>query len=219
MLFDVGDVNEDGLNEIVASAGKDLVILDSEGNLLFKRSHTHVIYYIRLMDLDNDTVPEITYALKDGKYRIFVLNVGKGEHEEPEVFDFTDSLNAHYRGAEDVSIEPVVAYDIDDDGKTEILAVIATGYSWTPRGILALEYPSGDREWFYKSAPNVAIDAFADIDKDGKPEIILSSHSSCNGNEEGQRDDYHVYLTVLNLNSEEVWSQEIASGFKELEQE
>jgi hypothetical protein len=216
MLFDVGDVNGDGKNEIVTSVGKGFAILDSEGTLISLRTCDHEVYYLHLLDVDGDTIPEITYAVKDGKYRILVMDARKGESAEAEVFDFTSYFGVEYRDAEDASIEPVVSYDIDDDGKNEILATVATGYALNPRGILAFEYPSGKPEWFYRSAPNVAIDAFTDIDQDGSPEIILGSHSCCNGNTEGQRDDCHIYLTVLNVEGKEIWSQEIGEEFKEL---
>ncbi|MGC1122136.1 MAG: TIR domain-containing protein [Candidatus Methanofastidiosia archaeon] len=210
----VGDVNGDGNNEIVASIGEELIIFDSEMNVLSKKSYESDVFHITLMDLDNDTIPEITCSLSDGWYRIFVLRFNNGELQEADKFDFTSYLSVSQKDRMEAAIAPVVSYDIDEDGKTEILAVINSGYTRKPRGILAFEYPSGTVEWFYKSASSVVIDAFCDIDNDDKPEVVLGSHACCNGNTQGQRDDCHAYLVVLDLGGNEVWSKEVASELK-----
>ena len=209
-----GDVNGDGKNEIVTSTGKGLVILDSEGNVLWEKDYTEDIFSITLLDVDNDTIPEVLYPLRDGEYNLSVLDVQKGEITE---FNFMHYFDVSYEGRIERTAIPVVSYDIDDDGKTEILTVVNSGYALQPRGILAFEYPSGDVEWFYPSGPLAVIEAFYDINEDGNPEIILGSRSPCNGNQAGQQDDCHVYLTVLTIEGEEIWSEEISEGFRILQ--
>ena len=210
----VGDVNGDGENEIVISAGKDLVVLDSERNIISEKNYTKEVLNVALMDLNNDIVPEIVYTFSDGKYGVFVMDARKEELEEISEFDFSYYFGVSTKEKKEGGIIPVVSYDIDGDGKTEILAVVCSGYTLKPRGILAFEYPSGDIEWFYESAPLLIFDAFYDIDGDGNPEIILGSHSCSNGNTVGDRDDCHAYLTVLDLDGKEVWNKEIGPEFK-----
>ena len=211
----VGDVNGDGENEIVASSGRNLIILNSEKKVLWKKSYTRDVIGVTLMDLNNDTVPEVVYTLRDGRYNLFILDAKKDEIIE---FDFMDYFYPSIVGdkEKEVSMIPIVSYDIDDDSKTEILAVVNAGYSLKPRGIFAFEYPSKNVEWFYETGPLVTFEAFCDIDQDGKPEIILGSRSPCNGNKVGQQDDCHVYLTVLNCSGREIWGKEISEGFKVL---
>lgn len=210
----VGDINGDGNNEIVASIGEELIVFDSRMNVLSKKNYESDIFSITLMDLDNDTIPEITCFLSDGRYRIFVLHFSSGELQEAGKFDFTSYFGVSQKERREAAISPVVSYDIDEDGEAEILAVVNSGYTLKPRGVLAFEYPSGAVEWFYESASSVSIDAFCDINSDGKPEVVLGSHACCNGNTQGQKDDCHAYLTVLDLTGNEIWSKEVASGLK-----
>ena len=210
----VEDVNGDGDNEIVASTGTSLVVFDSKMNVLFQKSYESDVLHIALLDLDNDTVPEIACSLSDGQYRIFVLGFRKGELQELGEFDLADYFGVSQKERMEAAIVPVFSYDIDDDQKIEIIALANSGYTLKPRGVVAFEYPSGVVKWFYKSAPSAVIDAIYDIDRDGKPEIILGSHGCCNGNTEGQRDDCHAYVVVLNLSGTEVWSKEVAEGLK-----
>ncbi|MBU7025406.1 MAG: PQQ-binding-like beta-propeller repeat protein, partial [Theionarchaea archaeon] len=214
MRVAVGDVNGNGVNEIAVSAGKKLAILDPEGKVIAEKDVTEEVLHIALIDIDKDTVPEIFYTVNDGRYTIFVMDFKNGEFEDLKDFDFTSYFGVSSKEKMEAAIAPVVSYDIDEDENPEILAVVNSGYTLKPRGILAFEYSSGDVEWFYKSAASLSIDAFYDIDEDGKPEIIVGSHSCCNGSVEGDRNDCDVYLIVLNLNGEEVWSMEIASGLQ-----
>jgi len=209
-----GDVNGDGKVEIAASTGDGVAILDSEMNILWEKECTADVFCITLLDVNNDTVLEVVYPLRNGEYNLSVLDVSRDEVTE---FNFMSYFGVSYEGGIERSMIPVVSYDIDGDGRIEILAVVNTGYLGSPRGVLAFEYPSGEVEWFYESGPFVVIEAFYDIDTDGRPEIILGSRSPCNGNQVGQRDDCHVYITVLTVEGEEIWSEEISEGFRILQ--
>ncbi|MBU7019150.1 MAG: CHAT domain-containing protein [Theionarchaea archaeon] len=210
----VGDVNGDGKNEIVASTGSEVVVLDSEMNVLWEKNYTKDIVCVTLLDVNNDTVPEVVYPLRDGQYNLSFVDMRKDEVTE---VNFMSYFGVSYEGLKERFMIPVVSYDIDDDTRTEILAVINSGYPGSPRGVLAFEYPSGEVEWFYSTGPLVVIEAIYDINGDGEPEIILGSRSPCNGNQTKDQDDCHVYLMVLTLEGEELWSEEISEGFKILQ--
>jgi WD40 repeat protein len=216
MRIAVGDVIGNGVNEIIVSGGRKVIILDSEGSVLSERDAEEEVLHIALFDIDKDIIPEIFYTVNDGRFTIFVLDFINGKFEKVEEFDFTNYFGVSYREKREAAIIPVVSYNIDEDENPEILAVVNSGYTLKPRGILAFEYPSGDVEWFYETAPGVSIDAFHDIDEDGKPEIVVSLQAPCNGSVVGNRDDCRAYLAVLELNGKEIWCKEVASGLKTL---
>lgn len=203
-----------GINEIIVGDGRKVVILDSERRVLSESDAEEEVLHIALLDVDGDTVPEILYTVNDSRFTIFVLDFENGKFEKVEEFDFMSHFGVSYREKREAAIIPVILYNIDEDENPEIIAVVNSGYKLKPQGILAFEYPSGNVEWFYESAPGVSADAFHDIDEDGKPEIIVSFQSPCNGSVVGDRDDCHAYLAVLELNGKEVWCKEIASGLK-----
>ncbi|MBU6999379.1 MAG: CHAT domain-containing protein [Theionarchaea archaeon] len=204
----VGDVNGDGNNEIVVADGNTLLILDSGRRVLGEEDAQEDILHIALMDADGDTVPDIFYTVNDGRYTVYALDFADGNLTE---FDFTAYFGVSTKEKMEAALAPVISYDIDEDGISEIIAVVNSGYTLHPRGILAFEYPSGNVEWFYMSAASLVIDAFCDIDGDQTPDIIVGSHSCCNGCALGDRDDCHAYLAVLDLNGREVWCKEMAS--------
>jgi hypothetical protein len=206
-----GDVNGDGKKEIVVADGKKLVILDSEGEILDEINAKEKILHIAILDVTNDIVPEILYTVDDGRYTMYVVDCKNETHTE---FDFTQYFGIFTKEKKEAAIVPVISYDIDDDTYSEVIAVVNSGYTLTPRGIIAFEYPSGNVEWFYESAASLVIDAFCDINGDGTPEIIVGSHACCNGSMVGDRDDCHAHLIVLDLEGKEVWCKEIGSGIQ-----
>jgi CHAT domain-containing protein len=207
----VGDVNGDGKKEIVIADGSKLAISDSGGRILDEKDAEGEILHIALLDVTSDSVPEILYTVNDGRYTVYVIDY---KNETNTKFDFTQYFDVSTKEKREAAITPVISYDIDNDTLPEVIAVVNSGYTLIPRGIIAFEYPSGTVEWFYESAASLVIDAFCDIDKDGKPEIIVGSHACCNGSVVGDQDDCHVYLIVLDLEGKEVWRKEVGSGIQ-----
>lgn len=205
---DYGDINGDGWNEVVFGSGTELVVLDHRGELVWERSFPAHIGVVGLHDVTEDAVPEIVIGLDDGRLN---MEVWSGEGEQLDTFDFmvTFSVTPH-PGA--MGMEPITAMDIDHDGVIEIISRVRIEYPGTPGGIFAFEYPSGTEEWFYPIAPFQVGCALTDINNDGNLELVLGSHSLCMGTAVGERDDCHVYVMVVDLEGNEIWAREIASG-------
>ncbi|KYK29061.1 MAG: hypothetical protein AYK19_20170 [Theionarchaea archaeon DG-70-1] len=206
--FDYGDVNGDGQNEVVFGSGTDLTVLDHKGELLWKKSFLGHIDAVGLHDVTEDAVPEIIIGLDDGQLN---MEVWSGEGEQITTFDFMNTFSVTpHPGA--MGMEPIAAMDIDHDGVIEIISRVRIEYPGTLGGIFAFEYPSGTKEWFYPIAPLQVGCALTDINNDGDLELVLGSHSSCMGTAIGVRDDCHVYVMVVDLEGNEIWAKEIASG-------
>lgn len=208
--FDYGDVNGDRQNEVVFGFGAELVVLDHRGNLIWERSFPADIEVVWLHDLTEDTVPEIIIGFDDGRLN---MEVWSGKGERLATFDFMNEFCVTPHPG-DISIEPIAAMDIDQDGIVEIICGVKIGYFMTPGGIFAFEYPSGKKQWFYPIAPFQVSGALTDINNDGSQELVLGSHSLCKGTAVGKKDDCHVYVMVVDLEGNKIWAEEIASGLR-----
>ncbi|KAA3615359.1 MAG: hypothetical protein DWQ05_13460 [Calditrichaeota bacterium] len=104
----------------------------------------------------------------------------------------------------DVQAHPIGAMDVDSDGRNEVILAVSTGYAYQPRGLYAIDYRTGDLKWTYAlgTAPEGGI--IADVDGDGKEEIIPISGAPVNG--EGKfingTDDANTYLLIFSNSGE-----------------
>ena len=221
----VGDVNGDGKKEIITVQGADteeksLVVFDTEGKELWRRKfpcRTMFFNIGNLLDVTGDTILDIILSYyKDEKLFINFYH-GSGLCFETSILDLTmfSGRITEYGESYGIGFHPFAAFDIDEDGKLEILSKIYAGYPLWPRGILCLEYESKEIEWFYPTAPDPIPQVLADIDNDGKEEILLGSNAPCNGViGMNDTDDCHAYIFAINLRGEELWIKEIGEGFK-----
>ncbi len=85
-------------------------------------------------------------------------------------------------------------------GDTSLIFSLHTGYSYQPRGIVRVRYPSGeivDARWFGASIDNLA---FVDIERDGINEYYAGSNTpdNCQGLQVNGTDDRHTYFFIFN---------------------
>jgi WD40 repeat protein len=209
---DYGDINGDGQNEIVFGSGTRLVALDHRGELMWERSFPSIVEVVRLLDLTEDAIPEILVGFDDGWLNI---DVWSGEGDHLVMFDFMDEFGVTQHPGE-ISMDPIMAMDIDHDGIVEIISGIRVDYQGKPGGIFVFEYPSGEMQWFYSIAPCQTSYVVADIENATNLEFILGSYSLCRGTFIKEKDDCHVYVMVIDFKGNEKWTREVASGFKQL---
>jgi WD40 repeat protein len=141
--FDYGDINGDGQNEIVFGVGTELVVLDHRGEIIWEESFPAIVEVVRLLDVTEDAVPEILVGFDDGRLN---MSVWGGEEEHLASFDFMSELGVTAHPGE-ISMEPIMALDIDHDGIVEIVSNLRIEYEGKPGGVLVFEYPSGDIQW------------------------------------------------------------------------
>lgn len=181
----VGDIDDDGQQEVViglggvvaawsASTGQPkpgfpVWIGGADGN--------DTLFPVLLADLDNDRKLEIvvgTGSLAGGLHQLYVLSSNGAPFKSwPYTFDADHDDNVLY-------YRTVGAFDVDGDGKKEVLAVSDNGtlhqpslYVWSYDGALRKGYPLEFPEGYSYYSRNGISPVFADIDDDGQVEMGL----------------------------------------------
>ena len=208
----VADINGDGKNEIVCTFDKEIAVLNLKGKELWKKSFQFQPG-VAVFDVTGDFVPEVIVKSKDNRMGVYVFD-GKGE--ERAYHEFYLKWYSEPPSEElTIGIHPIMSSDIDDDGFIEVVCIVSAGYLLNPRGLFVFEYPSFDEEWYYRVAPDLSTIYVADINGDGKAEVVAGSHAPCNGRLIRNTDDCHTYIYAVTLEGNELWSKRIGSrGFK-----
>jgi len=208
------DVNGDGQKEIICSFTKEIVVLNSEGKVLWKKSFNFGPD-ISAMDVTEDFIPEVIVKSDDRRMGFYVFD-GEGQELANHEFYRLWHSEPPPQGY-DLGIIPLWSGDIDKDGVIEVICQLHAGYALNPRGFYAFEYPSFKEEWYYPVASTLATIHFVDIDGDGQVEILAGSEGPCNGRQVGSTDDCHAYIYAVTLQGEELWTKQIGpEGYKRI---
>jgi Secretion system C-terminal sorting domain/FG-GAP-like repeat len=165
----VGDINNNGSNEIVVGSWNKLYVYDSLGNMLpgFPKNYG-TSQASTLFDLDRDGNLEIIYPSSNKKMYIFKY--------DGSLFTGWPQTLPEMPGS------PAVA-DIDNDGEFEIIAGTFEGpvssnpfllYAWENDGSIINGFPVS-LSGVIKSTP-----AIGDLDNDGTKEIVAVSYDDTN---------------------------------------
>ncbi|MEM4346966.1 MAG: FG-GAP-like repeat-containing protein [Candidatus Altiarchaeota archaeon] len=193
----IGDFDNDGKKEIatvksietLVGSGGDFRIVNSTGNLIWKKDIGCKIYSIFCEDIDNDGYDEI---LVGSCTHLHVFNYT----QEKEWQFFTD------HGA----VKIIFPFDFDNDGKKELLIATTDPMSKRNNNIYLVDN-RGQLIWKKNlpSSPN-SIDV-KDINSDGLKDIIVASGISSIG-----ISAYKGWITVYNENGTLQWEVRIKNG-------
>ncbi|MBU7038797.1 MAG: CHAT domain-containing protein [Theionarchaea archaeon] len=206
--FQIGDIDGDGENEIIIESGKKIVVTDKVGRILSEIDFASEPQLQRLLDVTGDLIPEIIISHSDGRMSLEFYS-GKGEFLAQHEF-FNQWWSQPTVG---INISPFAAFDIDDDGRIEVICVLSAAYVMIPRGIYVFEYPTFSDEWFYPYAPIVVTATLVDLDGDEDLEILIGSNAPCNGRSVGNTDDCHAYVAAVDSQGNELWIREVGEGY------
>lgn len=153
----IGDIDNDGEEEIILSASNDTAIINFNGTVE-RIGLSFPMYYslpyevgLSLVDVNSDDYLEIIISYEDGY--MYVIN---------STLDLVWSklVSTGYMGR-------IAVGDIDNDSKQEI---VTDGYD---EGVRAINAEDGSYLWeFYTLSPSCGGPSIADIDNDGELEVI-----------------------------------------------
>lgn len=108
-----------------------------------------------------------------------------------------------------IGFGPPILTDLEDDGKPELVIIIAAFYKKRPRGVICFNPDTGERLWIYTCGTSLNSMEFIDLEGDGKKEIVLSSTAVNNGADDNGTNDGYSYVIVLNSDGSERWHKQI----------
>ncbi|MBU7017824.1 MAG: hypothetical protein HXS44_09955 [Theionarchaea archaeon] len=206
------DVNGDGQKEIVVGFPKDIAVLNSGGEELWKKSFKYEIT-MAVVDLTSDFVPEIVVTSKNNLMRFQAFD---GNGRGLATHDFYTQWYPDPLPEQAIEMSVLWSSDIDNDGYREIVCKVFAASLSKPRGIYVFQYPSFEREWYYPFAPEVETVNIVDLDGDEIMEIVCGSGTSCYGRSVDDTDDCHAYVLALNSRGERLWIKEMGEGLRKI---
>jgi WD40 repeat protein/tetratricopeptide (TPR) repeat protein len=217
--FWIGDINNDGKNEIVLIDHGKLMALDATGETIWEKrltgSESEKARIDCLVDVDRDFMQEIVVSPTQDSSRLEIYN-DKGHLIK--AFDFRRSLNENWKIAPDsnISIPTKIITDLNGDHKLEILLIVRAECETGPKGIVAFDYETQEELWSYP-IPDISIldncpwgkypyvGGIADFDGDGSSEIVVGAPASENGNS-------HCRVIVLDCNGKDRLTREVSES-------
>ncbi len=92
--------------------------------------------------------------------------------------------------------------DLDLDGHMEVIITVSTGYELQPRGLYIHDLASGERKSYFNMGCGPYLAAFADVNSDGREEIILETYSPQNNSHANGLTDFgEGYVLLFDANA------------------
>ncbi len=218
------DLDGDGLNELVYGCQTGLLVLSLNDGTVRNLTQFNLppefvapggrVFASMAADLDLDGRPEVLATARNAagtRHRLWVLDV-LAERIVLEV-ELPVGLDRRPDGIWDGEYE--VAGVLPGPAAPLIVAAGTTGYDKLPRGLLAVDARHGDLVWTFASAANLMNHVVADLDGDGRPELVSGEGSGDNLDSEtvrGRSDD-ESWLVVVDAAGSLLWERRLGPYF------
>ena len=221
LMRQFGDFDGDGFEEMIASKGRGAVIYNYDHVNPVTSCHlmgADSVNRISTLDLNNDMAPEaLLFLYKNDTAWINVYDITQvfGGLQCSKILstDPIAGIDKNQDGFWDGALIFAKALDVNDDGSMDLIAAVRTGYDQTPRGLIAFDGTNGKIIWEHLiGAPPSNIE-FADINADGKMEIIMGTWAPSNGVDINGICDTASQLICLDREGNELWKVRTGLSF------
>ena len=99
----------------------------------------------------------------------------------------------------DPRVQALRLADVNGDGKPELVAILQTLYARLPRGVMVFSWPEGEKTGEKIVGALTQMRALADVDRDGRLELVTDSYAPNNGAVAGGFSDDQSYAIIFEL--------------------
>jgi len=188
-----GDVDGDGINDLVTTKGSELLIYNGDGTLKSSINLPQPCFAAMLEDFDGDGVLDIGLGSSDKAY------IYKSDGTQLKVF------HGPFAGTSQISMRPIGLTE------THVLMGYQAGYIGRPRGMGAFDRTTAESLWYYQIGPGCDGFSVADMYGDGKLYVTNASITVHNGASGNNTTDGDMYLIVLDEDGNALLSQKYPS--------
>jgi hypothetical protein len=164
-------------------------------------------------DVDGDGFDEVFFGwTAETNLHLAAFNVNRTARQHFHAVG-TGCINPH--GRQDYSgLSAHAIVDLERDGRRELLAIVDTGWCKAPRALCCFDLATGQTRWQFPIAPSPKAPVWADLDRDGRLDIVLGSYAVSNGNRlmDGT-DDAHCYVYAVAADGRLLWRREVETTY------
>ncbi|MBN2506195.1 MAG: serine/threonine protein kinase [Verrucomicrobia bacterium] len=213
----LGDWDGDQAPDLVTMVSNRVQVVAADGSLFTAldapAAATNAVRLCRLQDITGDGLTEAFLGWnRNSVSHVSVLNQMKFELQR-FTFQGTDTNHADFGYCATV-LAASRWTDLEADGTPELLAIVYTGWSLNPRGVCCFDGASRGLRWFFHTAPCVTDIALADLDGDGRQDVVFGSDAVCNLNRLSDgTDDSHSYVYAVSSRGTLLWRKTVGGPY------
>ena len=217
----VGNLDADAMPDFVIPEGEELRIVSGRGQLLYQPWRlreprtSSVLEFSGCADVDGDGNDELFLSWANGGTTTLApVNVNGYPLKR---FTWRSSTFVHPQyGPDWTRLRREAWVDLEGDGRRELLVSASTDRGEEPRALLCYDFESQVLRWQHAIAPHIRNVVTADIDGDGRQEVVVGTRAPGNGNSLADgTDDEHSYLHAISAAGERLWRIEGGGLFSE----
>lgn len=217
----VANLDADATPDFVIPEGEELRMVSGRGELLFQPWRLReprtspVPEFSGCADVDGDGTDDLFLGWANGDTATLApVNLNGFPLKR---FTWRNSTFVHPEyGPDWTRLRREALVDLEGDGRRELLVAASTDRGNEPRALICYDFESQRLSWQQTMAPHIVKVVTADIDGDGRQEVLVGTRAPGNGNALADgTDDEHSYLYAFSEAGELLWRLEGGGLFSE----